>query len=81
MDNKPVLIKDAIADDSNPERQKAAIEFMAKLERGEARICAPFPGMGIPWTKEKKEELYVVLREMFPDRVINGVKGNDDAGT
>lgn len=67
--SEPILIKDAIADDSNPERQKVAIDFLDKLERGEIKLCAPFPGMKEPWSQEDIDRLQAALKTMHPQEI------------
>jgi hypothetical protein len=52
-----VLVKDAANDPSNPIAQSVATEVM----QGKAEMSAPFPGMHLPWTQEKKSELASVL--------------------
>lgn len=57
--NKPILLKDAAEDSSNPELQEVA----KKILNGEISLnwCSPFPGMEVPWTEEKKAEFNAVL--------------------
>ncbi|WP_348696451.1 hypothetical protein [Duganella fentianensis] len=52
-----VLVKEAANDGSNPIVQSIANDVM----QGKAEMSAPFPGMHLPWTQEKKSELSSVL--------------------
>lgn len=52
-----VLVRDVANDPSNPIAHSIANEVM----QGKAELNAPFPGMDLPWTKEKKSELATVL--------------------
>jgi len=56
----PILISEAIKDEAVSEAFKQAIKG------GTASICAPFKGMGTPWTQDEKNNLYAVMREYFP---------------
>jgi hypothetical protein len=57
----PVPIKEAIKD---PAANQA---FQKMMGNGSAGVCAPFIGMGTPWTQEEKDDLYAILAEYPPE--------------
>lgn len=59
-----VLVRDAANDHSRPDAQAAAKAF---LSNPAASLCAPFPGMGEPWTQEKIAELDAALSKYEED--------------
>lgn len=61
-DRKPVPLKEAANDPTNPVAQALARKVLA----GKAELSAPFPGMNQPWTQEKKEEVLDVLKKYAP---------------
>jgi hypothetical protein len=62
--SQAVLIKDAANDFSNPERQTLANKVLS----GKVKLSAPFPGMGQPWTNEKKSELNAFIKKYAPKK-------------
>jgi hypothetical protein len=58
----PIPIGDAINNDATA---KAA--FGKVMGGGSSSICAPFIGMGTPWTAEEQAELYSILSEYPPE--------------
>lgn len=57
----PVPIKDAIKDTA------ANDAFKQMMGRGASGVCAPYIGMGTPWTAEEQEALYSILAEYPPE--------------
>jgi hypothetical protein len=62
---EPVLISEAIAKD-----QAANDAFEKVMSAGAASLCAPFIGMGEPWTDEEKASLNAVLAKYAPKAVV-----------
>lgn len=54
---------------SEAKKDQAANEVLNKIiSRGGSSVCAPFIGMGTPWTEEEKNELYAILKEYPPEQ-------------
>lgn len=57
--SQPIPIKDAAKQDP------AVQELVHDLAAGNARVCAPYPGMDIPWTQAEEDALDANLRRIL----------------